>query len=145
MTWIRPKTYPGKNGPRTYYYEVESRYDPKSKRSREHVLRYLGKSPIPPMDPIPLPPVHMGLLATRLATGSLSAQDAFEFVQRMGIELPSAPLEALAIHYDFQKKRCELHLFPRNSSDPLRARVVRSRASRPPTPPASEPSKDRGR
>ncbi len=141
MSRIIPKTYPGKRGPRTYYYEVEDVWDPQKKQSRRKVLRYLGKSPIPPIEPIPLPSVHLGLLATRLATGSLSAQDLFDFVQRMGLELPRVPLEALAIHYDFQKKRSELRLYPSRPSDPPRSPAGRPRASRTPTPRPSGPSR----
>ncbi|MGI0067575.1 MAG: hypothetical protein ACREB9_04015 [Thermoplasmata archaeon] len=141
MSRIIPKTFPGKRGPRTYYYEVEDVWNPQKKQSRRKVLRYLGKSPIPPIEPIPLPQVHLGLLATRLATGSLSAQDAFEFVQRMGIELPSISLEALAIHYDFQKKRSELRLYPLTPSDRPPSRAGRPRTSPTPTPHTSEPSR----
>ena len=141
MSRIIPKTFPGKRGPRTYYYEVEDVWDPRKKQSRRKVLRYLGKSPIPPIEPIPLPPAHLGLLATRLATGSLSAQDAFEFVQRMGIELPFVSLAALAIRYDFQKKRSELRLYPSTPSGRPPSRAGRPRASRTPTPRGSGPSK----
>ncbi len=144
MSRIIPKTFPGKRGPRTYYYEVEDVWDPRKKQSRRKVLRYLGKSPIPPIEPIPLPPVHLGLLATRLATGSLSAQDAFEFVQRMGVELPFVSLAALAIRYDFQKKRSELRLYPSTPSGRPASRAGRPRASRTPTPRGSERSRAKG-
>jgi hypothetical protein len=138
---IIPKTFPGKRGPRTYYYEVEDVWNPRKQQSRRKVLRYLGKSPIPPIEPIPLPPAYLGLLATRLATGSLSAQDLFDFVQQMGVELPRVPLEALAIRYAFQKKHSELRLYPSPPSGRPPSRAGRSRASRTPTPRGSGRSK----
>lgn len=140
---IIPKTFPGKRGPRTYYYEVEDVWNPRKKQSRRKVLRYLGKSPIPPIEPIPLPPAHLGLLATCLATGSLSAQDLFDFVQQMGIELPRVPLEALAIRYDFQKKHSELRLYPSTPSDRPPSRVGPPPASPTPTPRRSVRSRER--
>lgn len=145
MSRIIPKTFPGKEGPRTYYYEVEDTWDPKRKQSRQRVLRYLGKSPFPPLDPIPLPPAHLGLLATRLATETLTAEDLVHFVQGMGVELPPTPLVALDIRYDIQKKRCELRLYPVMPSDLPRSLAARSPVSRRPTQPRSSPSKGKGR
>ncbi len=124
---------------RTYYERVESYREGGKVHQRR--LRYLGTSPI---EPIPLPPVHLGLLATRLATGSLSAQDLFDFVQHMGVELPRIPLEALAIRYDFQKKHSELHLYPSMPCDRPPSHAGRPRASRTPTPRGSERSRAKG-
>ncbi len=147
MSWIRSKTYPGKRGPRTYYFEVESAYDPKLHRSRERVLRYLGKSPIPPIDPIPLPKSHLALLATHLALGDLTAADLLEIVKGMGVELPSTALAALAIRYDPGEKTLELHLFPKGGPDPLRPvqRAAPRRLLNGPTRPDSVPSRGRAR
>lgn len=103
MPRIIPKAFPGKNGVRTYYDEVEDVWDPRRKQSRRKVLRYLGKSPFPPLDPIPLPPAHLGLLATRLATEAVTAEDIARFVQGMGVELPPTPLAALDIRYELEK------------------------------------------
>lgn len=144
MSRIIPKTFPGKRGLRTYYYEVEDLWDPKRKQSRQKVLRYLGKSPFPPIDPIPLPPAHLGLLATRLATEAVTAEDLVQFVQGMGIELPPTPLVALDIRYDLQKKRCELRLYPVMPSDLPRSRAERPPASPRRTRPQSSPSKGKG-
>ncbi len=128
-----------KDGPsRTYYERVESYREGGKVHQRR--LHYLGTSPI---EPIPLPPAHLGLLATRLATGSLSAQDLFDFVQQMGVELPRVPLEALAIRYDFQKKHSELRLYPSTPSGRPPSRAGRPRASRTPTPRRSGRSRDR--
>lgn len=137
MSRIIPKTFPGKRGVRTYYYEVEDVWDPRQKQSRKKVLRYLGKSPFPPLDPIPLPPAHLGLLATRLATGACSAEEVLQFVRNMGVELPPTPLAALDIRYDLGKKLCELRLYPVRPSDLPRSRAARSPTSSRPTRPGS--------
>lgn len=141
---IIPKTFPGKQGPRTYYYEVEDIWDPQKKQSRRKVLRYLGKSRFPPLDPIPLPSVQMALLATQLATGACTAEDVFRFVQGMGVELPPTPLQALDIRYDLEKKRSELRLYPSMPSDRPRSRVGKPRTSPPPTRRRYSPLKGKG-
>jgi hypothetical protein len=145
VSWIRSKTYPGKHGSRTYFFEVESRYDPKLRRSRERVLRYLGKSPIHPLDPIPLPKTHLALLATHLAAGDLTAADLLAILRGMGVEIPRTALAALAIRYDLGEKTLELHLFPRGGPDPLHParRAGRRPSSAAPTRPASARSRVR--
>jgi hypothetical protein len=140
---IIPKTFPGKHGPRTYYYEVEDVWDPHKKQSRRKVLRYLGKSPFPPLDPIPMVPTQMALLATQLATGACTAQDVFRFIQGMGVELPPTSLKALDIRYDLEKKRSELRLYTTMPSDPLPSRAGKPRTSPRPTRRESSPSKER--
>lgn len=124
---------------RTYYERVESYREGGKVHQRR--VRYLG---ISPFEPIPLPPVHLGLLATRLATGACSPQDIFDFVQGMGVELPRVPLEALDIRYDFPKKTSELRLYPSRPSDRPPSRAGRPPASPARTPRTSAPSKGKG-
>lgn len=144
MARIIPKTFPGKHGPRTYYYEVEDVWNPEKKQSRRKVLRYLGKSRFPPLDPIPLVPAEMALLATQLASGACTAEDVFRFVQGLGVELPPTPLQALDIRYDLGKKLSELRLYPVMPSDHPHSRAGKPRTSPRPTRQRSSPSKERG-
>ena len=124
---------------RVYYEEVESYRHAGKVRQRR--LRYLGLSPLPP---IPLPPAHLGLLATRLATGA-TAEEILRFVREMGVELPPTSLQALDIRYDVEKKLCELRLYPLLPSASRRSRAGSARSSPRPTRRASALSRGRDR
>ena len=123
---------------------MEDVWNPEKKQSRRKVLRYLGKSRFPPLDPIPLVPAEMALLATQLASGACTAEDVFRFVQGLGVELPPTPLQALDIRYDLGKKLSELRLYPAMPSDLPRSRAGKPRTSPRPTRPRSSPSKEKG-
>lgn len=139
MSFVRTHQRHLKDGSvRTYYEEVESYREGGKVRQRR--IRFLGISPV---DPIPLPPAQMALLATQLATGSCTAEDVFRFIQGMGVELPLTSLKALDIRYDLGKKRSELRLYPTMPSDHLRSRAGKRRTSPRPTRPESSRLKER--
>lgn len=137
MSFLRTHQRHLKDGStRVYYEEVESYREGGKVRQRR--VHYLGLSPI---DPIPLPPVHLGLLAALLASGACTAEDIFHFVQGMGVELPPTPLQALDIRYDLGKKLCELRLYPSMPSNRPGSRAGKPRSAPRPTRRKSAPSK----
>ena len=112
-----------KRGKHTYYAEVETYRDEQNRR-RQRVLRYLGKNPRPPSDPVPLTGVHFGILATRLMEGTLTQRDVFQHLEQIGKPIPAEDLEAIGIRFEFGKKTITLRLYPptSKSSAPPRAR-----------------------
>ncbi|MGI0129035.1 MAG: hypothetical protein ACREEC_02600, partial [Thermoplasmata archaeon] len=106
-------------GQRKYRQLVESYWDPKTRQTRKRILRHLG--PVAPRfphaDPASLPqslsmePVHFGLLATRMMTGSLTPLHVLQTVQEMGEEVPSGTLRAAGVRFDLAEKKLELLLW----------------------------------
>ncbi len=135
MSFIRIST----KGGRQYRQLVESYWDRKAKRSRTRVLRHLGPvvprfpRPDPSLEPttLPMEPVHFGLLATRMMTGTLTAAEVLETVHEMGEEIPSGRLAAVGIRFDLGEKTLALLLWPAPPS---------SRLPRAPAAPRPEPS-----
>ncbi|EQD73899.1 hypothetical protein B1B_02975 [mine drainage metagenome] len=129
-------------GGREYRQWVESYWDPKTRQTRKRILRHLGpvRPRFPRADPtlgptaVPMEPVHFGVLATRMMTGSLTAHQVIETIREMGAEPPREALDAAGIRFDLGEKTLELLLWTRApSSRPGRARSVgrpgRSKAS----------------
>jgi hypothetical protein len=106
-------------GQRRYRQLVESYWDPKARQTRKRLLRHLG--PVDPRFPradpallprsVPMPPVHFGLLATRMMTGSLTPVQVVQTVQEMGEEMPPGTLRAAGIRFDLGEKTLELLLW----------------------------------
>ena len=107
-------------GGREYRQWVESYWDPKRRQTRKRVLRHLGpvRPRFPRTDPslepaaLPMEPVHFGLLATRMMTGTLTAAQVVETVREMGEEIPSEKLAAVGIRFDLGEKTLALLLWP---------------------------------
>ena len=101
-----------------YRQRVELYYDPIRKQTRARILESLG--PVTPIrrrpagvpHSLPMPPVHFGLLATRMMTGTLTAAHVIETVREMGEEIPSETLAAVGIRFDLGEKTLELLLWP---------------------------------
>ncbi|MDG7005352.1 MAG: hypothetical protein JRM86_00270 [Nitrososphaerota archaeon] len=136
---------------RQYRQLVESVWDPKARVTRKHLLRHLG--PVQPAHPrgvepphLPLPPVHFGLLATRIMTGTLTAAQIVELVEQMGGEVPPGDLQAVGIRYDLGEKTLELLLWPAppSASRPAVRSAGAPRRSKGRTPPRPSRSRERG-
>ena len=149
MSFVRIST----KGGRQYRQLVESYWDPKAKRSRTRILRHLG--PVAPRFPradptllppaLPMEPVHFGLLATRMMTGTLTAAHVVQTVQEMGEEMPPGVLQAVGIRFDLAEKKLGLLLWlepPSSRSGPVPSAKRPSNPSGP-TPQRSSPSKGR--
>ena len=149
MAFIRTVTV----GQRKYRQLVESYWDPKTRTTRKRILRHLG--PVVPRFPradpallpptLPIEPVHFGLLATRMMSGTLTAAHVVQTVQEMGEEMPPGALQAVGIRFDLAEKKLALLLWLEPPSS--RPRPVPS-ATRPsnrsgPTPPRSSRSTGR--
>lgn len=92
-------------------------------------------------------PVHFGLLATRMMTGSLTAVHVVQTVHEMGEEMPPGDLRAAGIRFDLGEKTLELLLWlePPSPSLPPAPSATRRGRSKEPTPPPSSRSKGRAR
>ena len=133
-----------------YRQRVEHFWDPKAKRTRTRILENLGPvHPVFPRAPEPpalsLPPVHFGLLATRMMSGTLTAAHVVQTVQEMGEEMPAGPLQAVGIRFDLAEKKLELLLWlvpPSSRPGPVPSAKRPSNPSGP-TPQRSSRSKGR--
>ena len=131
-----------------YRQLVEHYWDPRTKRTRTRFLRTLG--PVNPVYPrvlpgtpttLPLDTPHLGLLATHIMMGSLTAAHVIDTVREMGREIPPGELAAVGIRYELGEKTPSLVLLlwlapPSVPPHPApSARPPRSMAgSAPPTP-----------
>lgn len=95
---------------------MEHFWDPKAKRTRTRILESLGpvhpvfpRAPEPPA--LPIPPVHSGLLATRMMSGTLTAAHVVQAVQEMGEEMPPGVLQAVGIRVNLAEKELALLLW----------------------------------
>ena len=128
-----------------YRQRVEHFWDPKAKRTRTRILQNLGpvhpvfpRAPEPPA--LPLPPVHFGLLATRMMSGTLTAAHVVQTVQEMGEEMPPGALVAVGIRFDLAEKKLELLLWlepPSSRPHPAPSAKRPSNPARPAPPPSS--------
>jgi hypothetical protein len=97
---------------------VEAYWDKKTKTKRNRILRQLGpvnpvyrrSSPTEPHS-LPLPPVHFGLLATHMMSGTVTAAHVIQTVQEMGMEMPPGDLSAVGIRFDLGEKTLSLLLW----------------------------------
>ena len=102
-----------------YRQRVEWYRDPTTRRRRLRIVENLGperpvyRRPIPPPVSVPMLPVHFGVLATRMMTGSLTALQVLEVVREMGVEPPREALDAAGIRFDLGEKTLELLLWTR--------------------------------
>ncbi len=131
-------------GRHQYRQLVESYWDPRLKQTRKRILRHLG--PVSPSFPrpgaegqpatLPLSPVHFGLLATRMMSGTLTAAHVMQTIQDMGQGVPPGDLSAAGIRFDLGGKNLSLLLW-----------LAPTSSDRPPAPPARlrGRSKDAGR
>ena len=135
-----------------YRQRVELYYDPEKKQTRARILESLGpthpirRRPSFPQS-LPMEPVHFGLLATRMMTGSLTAAQVVQTVHDMGEEMPPGLLLAAGIRFDLGEKTLELLLWLElPSSRPRTARsVMPPPKSKGLTPRPSSRSKDSAR
>jgi hypothetical protein len=121
-----------------YRQRVEWVRDARGKR-RLRIVQNLG--PVAPIyrrpegvpATLPMPPVHLGLLATRMMTGSLTPVQVVQTVQEMGEEMPPGTLRAAGIRFDLGEKTLELLLWLDPPSPHPR-----------PAPSATSPSRSKG-
>jgi hypothetical protein len=105
-----------------YRQRVEWYRDPTTRRRRLRIVENLGpelpvyRRPILPPTSVPMLPVHFGVLATRMMTGSLTAHQVIETVREMGVEPPREALDAAGIRFDLGEKTLELLLWTRAPS-----------------------------
>ena len=148
MSFVRIVT----KGGHQYRQLVESVWDKKTKRPRTRVLQHLG--PVTPVYPrlleispksLPMETPHLGLLATQIMMGSLTAAHVIDTVREMGQEVPPGDLAAVGIRYDLGEKTLALLLWLAPPSVPPRpvpsATPPRSKAG--PAPPT--PSRSKGK
>ena len=109
MGFIRQIKQRGK----TYYAEVENKWI-NGKCVQKHI-RSLGTDPEHPTN-IPIEPVHFSYLAIRLMQDTLTSNDLFEMLEKMGQPVKKDDLERIGINYDFEKKTFSISLFYRKKS-----------------------------
>jgi hypothetical protein len=109
MGFIRQIKQRGK----TYYAEVENQWI-NGKCVQKHI-RSLGTDPEHPTN-IPIEPVHFSYLALRLMQDTLTSNDLFEMLDKMGQPVKKEDLERIGINYDFEKKTFSISLFYRKKS-----------------------------
>lgn len=121
-------------------------------RGKRHLRIVQNLGPIRPVyrrpsgpQALPMEPVHFGLLATRMMTGSLTAVQVVQTVREMGEEVPEGELRAAGVRFDLAEKKLALLLWVEPpSAVPGAARSVGRRSrSRGGTPRPSSRSKDR--
>ena len=102
MSFTRTFKRKNKDGTvRTYYAEVES------VRVGDKVFqRYIRPLSIDPEHPknIPIEPVRFSYLALRLMQDTLTPNDLFEILEKIGQPVKKEALEKIGINYDFKKK-----------------------------------------
>ena len=117
-----------------YRQRVEWYRDPTTRRHRLRIVENLGperpvyRRPVPPHVSVPMLPVHFGVLATRMMTGTLTAAQVVETVREMGEEISSERLAAVGVRFDLGEKTLALLLWPAPPSSRLR----RARSAPPP-------------
>lgn len=101
-----------------YRQRVELYYDPKKKQTRTRFLESLGpvqpayhRGILPTPILLPLETPHLGLLATHMMMGSLTAAQVIDTVREMGQEVPPGDLIAVGIRYDLGGKNLALLLW----------------------------------
>ena len=121
-----------------YRQRVEWYRDPTTRRRRLRIVENLGperpvyRRPIPPPVSVPMLPVHFGVLATRMMTGSLTALQVLEVVREMGVEPPREALDAAGIRFDLGEKARYIDIWVRPAPlGPGRASARRRRLSYP--------------
>jgi len=116
------------------YYELVEGYRDSQGRVKQRRVKWYGKDPTPPPEPVQLSGLHFGVLAAQLIDGSLTPTDVFDLLERIGKKpVPLPDLEAVGIRFDFVKKTLQLYWYPKTSAskDPQRApRAKKSGASR---------------
>jgi hypothetical protein len=134
-----------------YRQRVELYYDPRKRQTLTRVLESLG-----PVKPIyrrsgastsvqfPLESPHLGLLATHIMMGSLTANLVIDTIREMGQEIPPGDLTAVGIRYDLGEKTLVLLLWLTPSSPhPRPAPTAKLPSSG--TGPAASPTPSRSR
>ena len=91
-----------------YYAEVENQWI-NGKCVQKHI-RSLGTDPKQPNN-ISIEPVHFSYLALRLMQDTLTPNDLFEMLEKMGQPVKKEELERIGINYDFVKKTYSISLF----------------------------------
>ena len=93
---------------KTYYAEVENQWI-NGKCVQKHI-RSLGPDPKHPKN-LPIEPVHFSYLALKLMQETLTPNDLFEMLEKMGQPVRKETLERIGINYDFGKKTYSISLF----------------------------------
>lgn len=115
-------------GDRTYFALVEGKRDATGK-VRQHVLKWYGTRPTPPPEPVTVTGVHFGVLAFKMMDGSLTPDDVFEELGRIGKKpVPLPELEAVGVRFDFLSKTLQVWLYPKPSNSKPRGRAPRAKA-----------------
>ena len=133
-----------------YRQRVEWYRDSQNRKRRLRILENLGpvnplyRRPTPAPTLLPMEPIHFGLLATRMMSGTVTAAHVIQTVQEMGVQIPPGDLSAVGIRFDLREKTFSLLLWltpPSPDHPPAKSAKRQGRSKGTENPPRSSRSK----
>lgn len=109
------------------YYELVEGYRDEEGKVRHRHLKWYGQSKTPPPEPVAVTPIDFGVLAFKMMDGSLTPQDVFDLLEKIGKKpAPLPELEAVGVRFDFFEKTLHVWLYPKGSASKRPPRAPRA-------------------